>query len=404
MKSNQVFLLIPFLVLILTCNTQQNESISIVKTGAEVLIENYLPDLAGKRVGLVVNHTARVGNTLVLDTLISSGVHVTSIFAPEHGYRGESGAGEIIEDGIDVQTGVHVFSLYGSNKRPTQEMMESIDILIFDMQDVGARFYTYNTTMKYILEAGNEFNKEVWILDRPNPAGGEYVAGWILEKEFESFVGAYPIPIAHGLTLGELAIMAVNEGWLKGGTKPDFRVIKMEGWNRSMKWPDTGLEWVPPSPNLPSFEHAFVYLGTCFFEGTTLSEGRGTSDPFLTIGSPSTNIEPIRLESISKNYKVELDTVTFIPKSIQGKSLNPKFEGKSAFGVSIKTTPEYDDPVSFGVELMHYLMDQSEGAEYKEYLHLLAGTKKIINPNSLQNWGESFEEFTKKRKKYFLYD
>lgn len=404
MKLNQFFLLIPFLVLILTCNTQQNESISLVKTGAEVLIENYLPDLAGKRVGLVVNHTARVGNTLVLDTLISSGVHVTSIFAPEHGYRGESGAGEIIEDGIDVRTGVPVFSLYGSNKRPTQEMMESIDILIFDMQDVGARFYTYNTTMKYILEAGIEFNKEVWILDRPNPAGGEYVAGWILEKEYESFVGAYPIPIAHGLTLGELAIMAVNEGWLNNGTKPDFRVIKMEGWKRSMKWPDTGLDWVPPSPNLPSFEHAFVYLGTCFIEGTTLSEGRGTSDPFLTIGSPSTNIEPIRLESISKNYKVELDTVTFIPKSIQGKSLNPKFEGKSAFGVSIKTTPEFDDPVSFGVELMHYLMDQSEGAEYKEYLYLLAGTKKIINPNSLQNWGESFEEFTKKRKKYFLYD
>ena len=163
-------------------------------------------------------------------------------------------------------------------------MLEEIDVLLFDMQDVGARFYTYNSTMKYVIEAAAEQGIEVWILDRPNPLGGDYVAGWVLEPEYNSFVGTYPIPIAHGLTLGELAQMALGEDWYETDAKVNLRVIPMSGWQREMKWNDTQLEWVPPSPNLPTFEHAYAYIGTCFFEGTTLSEGRGTEHPFLMMG------------------------------------------------------------------------------------------------------------------------
>lgn len=396
---------IVFLILFLfpACETRAQLEAVKVKTGAEVMIEKHLKDLEGKSVGLVMNPTARINDIHVLDTLLSLQIDIKALFAPEHGFRGDRGAGERIINGIDEETGLPVYSLYGATKKPTQEMLADIDIIIFDMQDVGARFYTYNTTMKYILESSAEFGKEVWILDRPNPAGGNYVAGWVLEEEFKSFVGAYPIPIAHGLTLGELATMAVGENWLDVEEAPNLRIIKSEGWLRSMRWNDTGLNWVPPSPNLPTFEHAFVYLGTCLFEGTSLSEGRGTENPFLTIGSPKTQIDENRLVGISEKYRVRIDTTSFIPASISGKALNPKYEDQRSQGVSISTTSRSKDPVKFGVELMKLLMDSTEGAEYKDYLFLLSGSRKILEPTDDIYWGESFEDYLLKREKYLLY-
>mgnify|MGYP003640646679 CR=1 FL=1 len=406
--KNFLCYLIALIFLSTACSTQQKIPETKVKTGAEVLIESYLPDLAGKRVGLVINHTARVGQVHVLDTLIASGVIVTSIFAPEHGYRGDRADGELIKTDIDRVTGLPVFSLYGSDKRPTKKMMDSVDILLFDMQDVGARFYTYNSTMKNILEAGAEFEKEVWILDRPNPAGGEYVAGWILENEFESFVGSYPIPIAHGLTLGELALMAVGEGWLDKNSIPKLRVIEMKGWNRTTKWPETGLEWIPPSPNLPDFENAYTYLGTCFFEGVNISEGRGTDNPFLKIGSPLTQFLPEELENLSKKYGMKIDTVSFIPRSIPGKSLYPKFEGEHIYGVSLSPTSEFNKPVEFGLDLLKLFEDKmnSQNEEYivRDHFFLLSGTSEILNWDGKVQWGPAFDEYLTKRKKYFLYD
>lgn len=392
------------LIFIIACSNKKQEEKAIIKTGAEIMIDKYVSELDGKRVGLVMNQSARVNRVHMLDTLLTLGVNVTSLFAAEHGFRGDLGAGEVIKDGVDQETGLPVYSLYGSVKKPSKEMLEEVDVLIFDMQDVGARFYTYNSTMKKILEAAGDFDKEVWILDRPNPAGGEYVSGWVLEEEFQSFIGSYPIPIAHGLTLGELAIMASSEGWLNTSRIPELRVIKMEGWKRSMMWPETGLTWLPPSPNLPTFEHAYVYLGTCFFEGTTLSEGRGTTDPFLTIGSPNTNIEPKDLVSLSKKYKIELDTISFIAKSISGKSLNPKYEGEKSFGISIKITSQFSDPVAFGIELSHLLMNKTTDAALIDYIYLLSGSKKIEQEGDVINWGEPFVEFVSKRKNYLLYD
>jgi uncharacterized protein YbbC (DUF1343 family) len=212
-------------------STQQAD----IKVGAKVLIQEHLDELAGQNIGLVMNPTARVDGVHMLDTLMALGLPVKALFAAEHGFRGSQGAGEIIQDGLDEATGLPVFSLYGATKKPSAQMLEEIDVLLFDMQDVGARFYTYNSTMKYVIEAAAEQGIEVWILDRPNPLGGDYVAGWVLEPEYNSFVGTYPIPIAHGLTLGELAQMALGEDWYETDAKVNLRVIPMSGWQREMK-------------------------------------------------------------------------------------------------------------------------------------------------------------------------
>lgn len=380
-----------------------------VRTGAELFIERYLDEIEGHRVGLVMNPTARIGETHVLDTLLSVGVNVTALFAPEHGFRGEAGAGEIIEDGVDQASGLPVFSLYGATRKPTPEMLENVDLLIFDMQDVGARFYTYIATLGLLLEAAATERIPVWILDRPNPAGGNYVSGWVLEEEFTSFVGPYPIPIAHGLTIGELAGMIIGERWISFEESPLIRVVKMEGWSREMRWPDTGLTWMPPSPNLPTFKHAFVYLGTVFYEGTTLSEGRGTPDPFLTIGDPSTRLTEehlARLQQISENLLIE--EVQFTPISIPGVAPSPKHEGELSHGIKI-TLLDFDfDPVVAGLEIFTTLLDATEEYELRSFLYLLAGTREIdqvINDEiAVSDLNFDLDSFLERRSYYLLYE
>jgi uncharacterized protein YbbC (DUF1343 family) len=250
------FILALSLTFFLSCESsppEAEEPEERVVLGAEILIERHLDELSGQRVGLVMNPTARIGRTHMLDKLLELDVEVAALFAPEHGFRGEAGAGETIEDGFDQESGLPVFSLYGETRKPTPEMLEYVDLLIFDMQDVGARFYTYIATLGLVIEAAADAGVPVWVLDRPNPAGGNYVSGWMLEEEFKSFVGPYPIPIAHGLTMGEIAKMMIGERWIDFEEEPILRVVPMEGWERDMKWPDTGLRWVPPSPNLPTF-------------------------------------------------------------------------------------------------------------------------------------------------------
>ena len=380
-----------------------------IKVGAKVLIQEHLDELAGQNIALVMNPTARVDGVHMLDTLMALGLPVKALFAAEHGFRGSQGAGEIIQDGLDEATGLPVFSLYGATKKPTAQMLEEIDVLLFDMQDVGARFYTYNSTMKYVIEAAAEQGIEVWILDRPNPLGGNYVAGWVLEPEYNSFVGTYPIPIAHGLTLGELAQMALGEDWYETDAKVNLRVIPMSGWQREMKWNDTQLEWVPPSPNLPTFEHAYAYIGTCFFEGTTLSEGRGTEHPFLMIGGESSILNDN--VSLWSNYGVRLQPIQFTPVSIPGKALRPKGEGLLLNGILWENALEHPDPLTVGLRMMHWLMEYSPEATYKDYLYLLAGTDEIDELSSINlktdsldiDWGSNFESFKEKRNKYLLY-
>lgn len=405
-------ILLPVLIslatfLIVMCNKDFIAEEHKVFTGAEVLIENHLHELDGLRVGLVMNPTARIAGVHMLDTLLSRGVDITALYAPEHGFRGEAGAGEIIEDGIDQETGLPVFSLYGETRKPTSEMLHYVDILIFDMQDVGARFYTYNATLGLLLESASESGVPVWVLDRPNPAGGEYISGWILEPEFESFVGMYPIPIAHGMTLGELGKMMIGEGWIDIETEPDYRIIGMAGWSRNMLWPDTGLQWFPPSPNLPTFEHAYVYLGSCLVEGTTLSEGRGTEDPFLLLGSPGTRLEQEDLDRLQAEIPgIALEKTEFTPVAIQGKALNPKHMDKRSTGIRIQVM-DYDqlDPVIAGLRILNFLIAHTPDAETNDYLYRLAGSREIdrIISEEASNWDFKTGEFENRREQYLLY-
>ena len=390
---------------------QTEEASTKVKVGAEILIEKYLPDLEGKRVGLVMNPTARINGTHMLDTLLERNVDVTALFSPEHGFRGDRGAGEKIEDGIDQKTGLPVYSLYGKTRKPTAEMLKNTDILLFDIQDVGARFYTYNATLGNIIEAATEFGIKVWVLDRPNPAGG-YVGGWILEEPFTSFVGAYPIPVAHGMTLGELGQMMIAENWLDLAGTPEYRVIEMEGWKHDMLWGDTKLPWIPPSPNLPEFKNAYAYLGTAFFEGTTLSEGRGTRSPFLILGDPNFSYHDATMQALAETYGVQIDSLSFTPKAMPGKAPNPDHEGVLCYGVeiSIPDIRQFTDPVSFGLDLMAAMLKATPEADTISFLYKLAGTKDKItqfieqsSPKPGDLWHDQAAKFKEKREPYLLY-
>lgn len=410
---NRTLLIFTALAIILfsACEAEQNDyaAPAPVTIGAEKLIEYHLDELTDKRVGLVMNPTARIGDVHMLDTLLALDVNIEGLFAPEHGFRGEAGAGEIIEDGIDQESGLPVFSLYGETRKPTPEMLDHVDMLIFDMQDVGARFYTYIATLGLVIEAAADAGVPVWVLDRPNPAGGNYVSGWMMEDEFQSFVGPYPIPIAHGLTMGEIANMMVGEQWIDvDEDNVEVRVIEMDGWTRDMKWPDTGLDWVPPSPNLPTFEHAYVYLGTVFYEGTTLSEGRGTDDPFLIMGDPTTNLSETdiaRLQNISENLDVE--PIEFTPVAIPGVAPSPKHEGTLSKGVKI-TVRNFDfDPVLAGLEVFSVIMNATEEYELRSFLYRLAGSRDI---DLLLEEGFDFSElefdlddYLEQREPYLLY-
>lgn len=409
MRATTILLSVCGCLILWGCNLTQSKP--TVKVGAHVLLDNHLNELEDKRVGLVMNPTARVEGSHMLDTLIARDINVTALFAPEHGFRGDIGAGETIEDGIDQSTGLPVFSLYGKTRTPTPEMLEKVDILLFDIQDVGARFYTYNATLGNIIEAAAAQDIPVWILDRPNPAG-DLISGWMMQDEHQSFVGKYPIPMVHGMTLGELAKMMVGEQWIKNAGQATVRVIPMEGWNRSMKWPETGLEWIPPSPNLPSFYHAYVYLGTVLFEGTTMSEGRGTDDPFLRIGSPQTKLTTSHIAQLRRQFSgVNIERRSFTPKSIPGKASNPKFEGEQCHGIAIQVTnPDAFNPVALGAELLSTLRDATPEASLNDYMPKLSGIdnsflqEQLKNDLYLKNWEKTAQDFKEQRKPYLLYE
>ncbi len=251
-----------------------------LQSGAEQFLQ-YLPLLEGKRVGLVVNHTAHIGRKHLLDTLLARGVQVQKIFVPEHGFRGEADAGENIDNSYDRATGLPIVSLYGNQKKPAQAHLADIDLILFDIQDVGARFYTYISTLHYVMEACAEQQKQLLVLDRPNPHG-DYTDGPVLEKEFASFVGLHPIPVVYGLTMAELANMINGEGWLANSLQCPLLIVPMRHYQRSKRY---SLP-LPPSPNLPNDQAIALYPSLCFFEGTIISVGRGTPSPFQVLGYP----------------------------------------------------------------------------------------------------------------------
>ena len=283
-----------------------------VLTGADLLARDGFAALAGKRVGLITNHTGRVqtgdvqaghvqaghvqagdvragtgDDDRLIDVMARApGVTLAAILTPEHGLAGTAEAGSKVGGGVDRTSGAVVHSLYGKTLKPTPRMLAGLDVLVFDMADIGTRFYTYISTMGLAMQAAAAAGLPFMVLDRPNPLGGNYVSGFVLEKAFASFVGRFPIPIAHGLTVGELAGMIKGQAWLPGVERLSLDVVRMTGWRRDMRWPSTGRTWIATSPNIPTFTSALAYPGTGLFEASVASEGRGTDEPFLMLGHP----------------------------------------------------------------------------------------------------------------------
>jgi uncharacterized protein YbbC (DUF1343 family) len=389
-----------------------------ISTGAKVLYESDFAELRGKRVGLVTNHTAMVDGTHLIDMMHAGGVQLVAIFAPEHGLRGLQEDGASIGDGIDKQTGVHVYSLYGRVEKPTPEMLRGLDLLLFDIQSIGTRFYTYISTMGLAMQAASAAHVPFVVLDRPNPLGGEYFAGPVLEESCGSFVGEYPIPVVHGLTIGELALMIKGEHMLPGLEELDLRVIRMEGWQRAMIWPETGLEWVRTSPNIPDFETALLYPGICFLEGTAASVGRGTREPFKLVGFPGIDTGKLAVRLNGKHLPgVRFESVLFTPRSIPGMSSNPKFRDREIAGLRIIITNSHAyKPVTTGIHLLcalyGILSKEDRGSFFQQSgFDELAGTKRLrrsIEEGSsaeeiIADWAKGEERFAEKRRKYLLY-
>ncbi|MCY3615722.1 MAG: DUF1343 domain-containing protein [Bacteroidetes bacterium] len=389
-----------------------------VRTGADVLAASSFDRLDGKTVGLVVNHTALVGDEHLINLVHAApNVRVGAIFGPEHGLRGTAEDGEAVSDGKDLLTGAPVYSLYGATRKSTSTMLAGLDVLIFDIQDVGARFYTFISTMGLSMQAAAEAGIPFIVLDRPNPLSGAYVSGFVLESDQESFVGQYAIPIAHGLTVGELAMMIQGEGLMPGLESLALEVVSMEGWDRSMQWPDTGRPWVATSPNIPRFDNALVYPGTCFFEATSASEGRGTLTPFLQVGSIAVDGARMAEELNNRSLPgVRFEGVEFTPAPLSSMDTAPKLNGQTIRGLAITVTDRQNyQPVEVGIHILHAYYHASPDADQflsrPEWLARLSGTSRLLEMLSsmtpeaiIASWENDTAAFTQRSEHYYLYD
>ena len=356
--------------------------------------EIYLPMLEGKSVGLVGNQSSRIdkegGYTHLVDSLLSLNVNLKKVFAPEHGFRGTADAGEAIEDGKDAETGLPVISLYGDNKKPKPKQLEGLDILIFDLQDVGARFYTYISSLHYVMEACAENELQLIVFDRPNP-NGHYIDGPILEMENKSFVGMHPIPTVHGLTMGEYAKMINGEKWLKDGIQCELEVVIMENYDHSLPYELP----VKPSPNLPNAQSINLYPSLCFFEGTNVNAGRGTDKQFQIFGSPF----------LDETYF----TYSYTPESKDG-AKNPKHLGKTCYGRDLS---EHESLNKINLKWLIEAYNNTENKDrfFNAFFTKLAGTTKLqkqieegLSAEEIrETWKKGLAEFSEKREKYLLY-
>jgi uncharacterized protein YbbC (DUF1343 family) len=392
-----VILLYCFLSLISSAYAQSTrfKTDAEIEVGAKQFAE-YSDLLTDKKVGITGNHTSMVDSMHLVDWLLEKGVTVTKVFAPEHGFRGKVDAGEKVEDGKDSKTGLPIISLYGSHKTPTAEDLSGIDIMVFDIQDVGARFYTYISTMTYVMEACAEQNIPVVILDRPNP-NGFYTDGPVLKEGFKSFVGMHPIPVVHGMTVGELAQMINGEKWLENGLQCELQIVSCGNYSKS----DIFILPVKPSPNLPNMNAILLYPSLCFFEGTDFSVGRGTDHPFEMFGHPNMGV----------------GSFMFVPKSTDG-AKNPKHKGVPCLGWDLseiggKRVQEKQTLI------LDWLVNAYRDFQLKEKFFLsngffdkLAGTDQLrlqiesgMTAEEIRaSWQEDLSAFKQLRQKYLIYD
>jgi len=374
------------LCLTLTGYASQNP----ILTGAEQT-SLYLSKLKGKNLALVVNQTSRIGDQHLVDFLLSKRLTIKRIFAPEHGFRGEAGAGELIDNSKDRDTGIPIISVYGKNRKASKEQLAGIDIVIFDIQDVGCRFYTYISTLHYMMEACAENNVTLLILDRPNP-NGDYIDGPILQPAFRSFVGMDPIPVVHGCTIGEMAQMINGEKWLANGVKVKLEIIKVANYTHSMKYEPP----VKPSPNLPNYLAIRLYPSLCFFEATSVSVGRGTQIPFQVLGYPDPSF----------------GTFSFTPQSLKGMELNPLQKDKKCYGEDFREIREVPKlTLSFFSDWLHKFKNKDEFLTSSKGFNQLMGNDTVLKlilegkgeAEIRKSWEAELADYGAIRQKYLLY-
>ncbi|MBH0092514.1 exo-beta-N-acetylmuramidase NamZ family protein [Pseudoalteromonas sp. SCQQ13] len=375
----------------LILSVQADEAKGSIVVGAQQYTK-YLPQLKNKRVGLVVNQTSTVEQIHLVDSLREKNVNITKIFAPEHGFRGDHDAGAHVKNAVDSKTGIPLISIYGNNKKPSAEVLADVDVIIFDIQDVGVRFYTYISSMHYMMEAAAEQGVEFIVLDRPNP-NIAYVDGPILEPQFKSFVGMHPIPIVHGMTVGELANMIKGEGWINQAAVLELNVIPVSGYTRATSY---SLP-IKPSPNLPNDTAISLYPSLCFFEATPISIGRGTDFAFQIIG-----YSPVALGEFS-----------FTPRAIKGAALNPKFKNQAVQGLDLRQATTKGLDLSYLISAYKQLNNNDiTFFERADFMDKLAGTDKLrlaIEAGQSaqlikQTWQAGLMQFKQQRAPYLLYE
>ncbi|MFC1555695.1 exo-beta-N-acetylmuramidase NamZ domain-containing protein [candidate division KSB1 bacterium] len=413
MKKNIfVFTMFFSLFLLLMCGQKQTR----VMVGIEVLIEEQRHLLKNKRVGIITNQTGITSSGEHIVDVLSRlpDVEVTAIFAPEHGFRGNKPDALQFASYVDERTGVKVWSLYGRALKPTPEMLESVDVLAYDIQDVGARFYTFISTMGLGMEAAAENGKSFIVLDRPNPITGTILEGPVMEEKYYSFVGKYPIPVRYGMTPGELAQMIKGEGWMNGVDGLDLTVVPLKGWKRDMWYDETGLPWVKPSPNIPTIITAELYPGMCLFEAVSMSEARGTMRPFEQFGAPW--IDSDKLAELMNEYALPgifFRSVSYIPVPIPDAVSRPRFQDEEIKGLEFIVT---DRTKLRPLDAMVYLFNTvkqhyPDEMQFRSNLERLIGIQSFRSdmnnarhPQSILNeWTNGLSEFDNLRQKYLLY-
>lgn len=348
----------------------------------------YLPLLQNKKVGIVANHTSMINHVHLVDSLLKLKVSIKKVFSPEHGFRGNADAGEKVKSNVDAKTKLPIVSLYGKNKKPFPEQLKGLEVIVFDIQDVGARFYTYISTMHYVMEACAENNIQFVVLDRPNP-NGNFVDGPILEENYQSFVGMHRVPIVHGMTVGEYAQMINGEGWLANNVKCDLQVVKLKNYTHKTTYELP----IKPSPNLPNMQSVYLYPSICLFEGTPISVGRGTDKPFQVIGHPKMNYH-----------------FSFVPKSTTG-AKEPLLKGEICYGLdlsAVKVKKELD--LSYLIQFYNNYPDKDHF--FEKFFNTLAGNATLqeqikqgkTEKEIKDTWQKGLLEFKAKRKKYLFYE
>ena len=394
-------------------NEEQKTRINLspVKLGLDILLDEKIQLIKNKNIGLVTNNSGRdfKGTSNYERLMRTKDVTLKVIFSPEHGLFGEAAAGEKVNYDGQIKTLPKVVSLYGKNRKPTDIQLEGLDIIIYDIQDIGARFYTYISTLGLVMESAAKSNIKVLVLDRPNPLTGNKIEGPTLDLKYQTFVGYYPIPTRYGLTVGELALMINNEKWIE--YQPELEIVKMRGWTKDLWYDETKLPWTKPSPNIPDLNTAIIYPGVCLLEATNVSEGRGTQKPFKKFGAPWINKQEISQELNNLNLPgVVFKPITFIPTPIKGMSNNPKYKNQVCHGAEIILTDRDEFlSVATGMNIIKIISEKypSKLKIKNSGMNRLWGNAEFLNQlqtKDLNQFSIPIQNYNQIAKKYFLYE